>query len=189
MTASASTARARCADGRRRGRWPQPGTRHWPRRWPGTWQAACHPAHELTSGWPQPEPLSKYSAARWQQAIELAQAQPDAASLAGTDMPGLFLRAADALYLSGDSARVGVAEEACRRFADDPDPATAVVVRHRASPSSGRSMHPRAGLRLMEEALQLHGQAPPSFDHADALLIYANFILRYVEGLQVCVPC
>ena len=34
----------------------------------------------------------------------------------------------------------------------------------------------------MEEALRLFEQAPPSFDHADALLAYATFFLLHAEG-------
>jgi DNA-binding CsgD family transcriptional regulator len=37
----------------------------------------------------------------------------------------------------------------------------------------------------MEEALRLFEQAPPSFDHADALLDYANTFLQFVEGRAV----
>lgn len=42
-----------------------------------------------------------------------------------------------------------VAEEAYRRFADDPDPATAAVVRHRAAFHRAFDA-PAAGLSLME---------------------------------------
>ena len=39
-----------------------------------------------------------------------------------------------------------------------------------------------AGLPLMEEALRLFERAPPSFEHADALLVYANAFLLHIEG-------
>ena len=69
------------------------------------------------------------AAVHWQRAIELAQAEPGAASAAGFDVPGLYLRAMDALEWSGDGVRAGVvAEEAYRRFAGHPDPATAAAV-------------------------------------------------------------
>ena len=38
-----------------------------------------------------------------------------------------------------------------------------------------------AGLPLMEEALRLFEQAPPSSEHADALLVYANSFLLHIE--------
>ena len=117
----------------------------------------------------------------WQRAIELGQAQPDAAAAAGIDVPRLSVRAIDAFYRAGDSVRASlVAEEAYRRFAGHPDPATAAVVCHRAALFRA-SDAPAAGLPLMEEALRLFEQAPPSFDHADALLDYANIFLLYVE--------
>ena len=46
----------------------------------------------------------------------------------------MYVRAMDALEMSGDSERAAaVAEEAYRRFADYPDPATAAVIRQRAA--------------------------------------------------------
>ena len=151
------------------------------------WQAAGRPAEELPArvaaagmaervfGYPQ-------AAAHWQRAIELGQAHPGAAGAAGMDMKRLYTRAMDALYLSGDSVRAGaVAEEAYRRFAGHPDPATAAVVRHRAAYFRALDA-PAAGLPLMEEALQLFGQAPPSSDHASALFDYANLFLLNVAG-------
>src|SRR5436190_5894243 len=74
------------------------------------------------------------AAVHWQRAIELCQAAPGAARTAGIDVPRLYVRAVDALELSGDSPRAGaVAEEAYRRFADHPDHATAAVIHHRAA--------------------------------------------------------
>ena len=97
-------------------------------------------------------------------------------------MPRLYVQAIDALYLSGDGVRAGVvAEEAYRRFAGHPDPATAAVACHRAA--SYRAIDaPAAGLPLIEEALRLFEQAPPSADHAQAWLDYADIFLRSVEG-------
>jgi tetratricopeptide (TPR) repeat protein len=121
------------------------------------------------------------AAAHWQRAVELAQAQPGAAAAAGADLPTLYAQAADALHLSGDNARAGVvAEEACHRFASHPDPATAAAALHRAG--FFRAMDaPAAGLPLLEDALRLFAQAPPSFDHAKALL-EASVVLLDVEG-------
>ena len=82
---------------------------------------------------------------------------------------------------SGDSVRVAlVAQEAYRRFAGHPDPATAAVICHRAAVFRENDVA-AAGLPLMEEALRLFEQAPPSFEHADALLVYANAFLLHIE--------
>ena len=120
------------------------------------------------------------AAAHRQRAIELCRAYPEVAAAAGIDVPRLYVRAIDALFNSGDSERAGVvAEEAYRRFADAPDPATAAVVRHCAA--YFRTDDTASAGQLMVEALRLFEQAPPSFDHADALLDYATIFLLYVE--------
>src|SRR5208283_5834475 len=119
------------------------------------------------------------AAVHWQRAIELSEAEPAAA--AGIDVPRLSVRAIDALYRAGDSVRAGlVAEEAYRRFAGDADPATAAVVRHRAAVVRAKDA-PAAGLPLIEEALRLFEQAPPSSDHTHALLDYTTIFLLYGE--------
>ena len=152
----------------------------------GHWQAAGRPAEELPARVAAAEAAERVfgydeAAVHWQRAIELCQAQPEAAAAAGIDVPRLSVRAIDAFYRAGDSVRAGlVAEEAYRRFAGHPDPATAAVVCHRAALFRASDV-PAAGLPLMEEALRLFEQAPPSFDHADALLVYANIFLLYVE--------
>ena len=153
----------------------------------GHWQAAGRPAEELPAriaAAGAAERVFGYAQAarHWQRAIELAQAQPDAAAAAGIDAPRLYVRAIDALHLSGDRRRASlVAEEAYRRFADYLDPGTAAVARHRAA--YFRALHaPGAGLPLMEEALRLYGQAPPSSDHARALLDYAGIFMLNVAG-------
>ena len=157
----------------------------------GHWQAAGRLAEELPARIAAAEAAERVcgcaeAAAHWQRAIELSEAQPDAA--AGIGVPWLSVRAIDALYRAGDSGRAGaVAEEAYRRFADDPDPATAAVVRHRAAVVRHRvavsraNDAPDAGLPLMEEALRLFDQAPPSGEHAEALLDYANTFLWWAE--------
>ena len=122
------------------------------------------------------------AAAHWQRAIELCQAQPAAANGPGIDVPGLYLRAIDALSLSGDGVRAGVvAEDAYHRFADHPDPATAALACHRAAYFRAVDA-PAAGLPLIEEALRLFEQAPPSADHAEALLDYARIFLVPFAG-------
>ena len=159
----------------------------------GHWQAAGRPAEELPARIAAAEAAERVcgcaeAAAHWQRAIALSEARPDAAAVAGIGVPRLSVRAIDALYRAGDSGRAGiVAEEAYRRFATDPDPSTAAVVRHRAAVVRHRAAvsrandAPDAGLPLMEEALRLFDQAPPSSDHAEALLDYANTFLWWAE--------
>ena len=152
----------------------------------GHWQAAGRLAEELPARVAAAEAAERVfgyaqAAVHWQRAIELGQAQPDAAAAAGIDVPRLSVRAIDAFYRAGDSARAAlVAEEAYRRFAGHADPATAAIVCHRAALFQENDA-PAAGLPLMEEALRLFEQAPPSFDHADALLVYANAFLLHLE--------
>jgi DNA-binding CsgD family transcriptional regulator len=151
----------------------------------GHWRAAGRPAEELparvAAAWAAEQVFGyAHAAAQWQRAIELWQAQPGVAAVAGLDEPKLYLRAIDAYLHAGDSERAGaVSEEAYRRFADHPDPATAAVIHHCAG--YFRANDPPAAGLLMQEALRLFEQAPPSFDHADALLDYATIFLLYVE--------
>jgi len=158
----------------------------------GHWQAAGRPAEELPARVAAAEAAEQVfgyaeAAAHWQRAIELARAQPDLAA-AGIDQPYVYVRAVDALTLSGDDGRAGpVAEEACRRFAGHPDPATAAVVRYRAACYRAVDGHDDA-LPLMEEALRLFEQAPPSFDHAWALRDYSLFLLNIAGRVQPSIP-
>ena len=157
----------------------------------GHWQAAGRPAEELparVAAAKAAERMFGYAqaAAHWQRAIELSRVQPDALAAAGTDLSRLYVRAIDALSHSGDSVRAGlVADQAYRLFASHPDPGTAAVVHHRAG--HFRTLDdPAAGLPLMQEALRLFEQGPPSFDYAEALLDHAAFFVQYVEErLQV----
>jgi DNA-binding CsgD family transcriptional regulator/tetratricopeptide (TPR) repeat protein len=152
----------------------------------GHWQAAGRPAEELPARVAAAEAAERVfgyaqAAVHWQRAIELGEAEPDAAVAAGIDVPRLSVRAIDALYRSGDNARITlVAQEAYRRFARHPDPATAAVICHRAAVFRENDVT-AAGLPLMEEALRLFEQAPPSFEHADALLVYANAFLLHIK--------
>ena len=151
----------------------------------GHWQAAGQPVEELPARAAAAKAAERVfgyaeAAAHRQRAIELSQAFPEVAAAAQIDVPRLYVRAVDALFNSGDSERAGaVAQEAYRRFADHPDPATAAVVRHCAA--YFRTDDAEAAGRLMVEALRLFEQAPPSFDHADALLDYATIFLLFVE--------
>ena len=151
----------------------------------GHWQAAGRLAEELPARVAAAEAAERVfgyaqAAVHWQRAIELGLAQPDAAAAAEIDVPRLYVQAIDALNHAGDSLRGLVAEEAYRRFAGHADPATAAVVCHRAAKFRGRTA-PATGLPLMEEALRLYEQAPPSSDHAEALLDYAHAFLLYLE--------
>src|SRR5271165_4411546 len=152
----------------------------------GHWQAAGRPAEELPARVAAAEAAERVfgyaqAAVHLQRAIELGQAQPEAAAAAGIDVPRSSVRAIDAFYRAGDSARAALfAREAYRRFASHPDPATAAIVCHRAALFQDKDVA-AAGLPVMEEALRLFEQAPPSFEHADALLVYANAFLLHLE--------
>src|SRR5580693_6606625 len=152
----------------------------------GHWQAAGRPAEELPARVAAAEAAERVcgcaeAAVHWQRAIELSEAEPHAAAAAGIDVPRLSVRAIDALYRAGDSVRAGlVAEEAYRRFAGHADPAIAAVVCHRAAVVRAKDGS-AAGLPLMEEALRLFEQAPPSSDHTNALLDYTTIFLLYGE--------
>jgi len=153
----------------------------------GHWQAAGRPAEELPARVAAAQAAERVfgyvqAAVHWQRAIELSQAHPGIAAAAdGLNLPRLYVRAIDALFRSGDSAHAGlVAAEARRRFAGHDDPVIAAAVSHRAAVYR-TSEAPAAGLPLMEEALRLFEQAPPSAYYAEALLDYAIFFVLYVE--------
>jgi DNA-binding CsgD family transcriptional regulator len=153
----------------------------------GHWAAAGCPAEELlarvAAGGAAKRVFGYAEAAvHWQRAIELCQAAPGAAGTVGAELPQLYMQAIDALEISGDSEHAGVlAEEAYRRFAGHPDPAIAAVVHLRAAVFRGIDA-PVAGLPLIQEALRLFGQAPPSADHAEAWFRYAINFLFHAEG-------
>ena len=113
-------------------------TRRWPRGGRAL-AAAGRPAEELPARLAAAKAAERVfgyaeAAAHWQRAIELCQAVPGAAGNPGADLPRLYVRAIDALDVYGDGERAGVlAEEAYRRFADHPDPATAAVIHLRAA--------------------------------------------------------
>jgi DNA-binding CsgD family transcriptional regulator len=159
----------------------------------GHWQAAGKPGQELPARVEAAEAAERIfgyaeAAVHWQRAIELARTESGAGGAAGYDVPGLYLRAMSALDWSGDTARAGeVAEEAYRRFAGHPDPATAAVVRYRVA-CFRRVDVPAAGLTLIEEALRLYEQAGPSAGHAEALLDYAVFLLYALGRTEDALP-
>jgi ATP/maltotriose-dependent transcriptional regulator MalT len=151
------------------------------------WQAAGRPADELPTrvvAAKGAELVFGYAeaAAHWQRAVELSRALPDATRAAGMELPGLYLRGIDALYLAGDSGRAGLlAEEAYRRFAADSDRATAAVVRYRAAYYRAVAA-PADGLPLMEEALRLFEPSGPSAEHAQAWFDYSN--MQFAAGSE-----
>ncbi len=153
----------------------------------GHWRAAGNLAEELPARMAAAETAERVfgyaeAAEHWMRAIELCQAQPDAAQAAGVGLPRMYVRAISALWLSGAGVRAeAVAEEAYHRFADHPDPATAAAVRHRAAYFRAIEA-PDAGLPLIEEALRLYEQTAPSSDQAEAWLDYADTFLRAGVG-------
>ena len=122
------------------------------------------------------------AAAHWERAIELCQVLPAVARAVGADPARLYLRAIDTAELAGDTQHAGeLAEEAYRRFADHPDHAIAAVICQRAGYLRG--LHdPDAGFPLVEQALELFEQEPPSAGHAEALVQYADTFLRSAYG-------
>jgi hypothetical protein len=153
----------------------------------GHWAAAGCPAEELRARTAAAEAAERVfgyaeAATHWQRAIELSQAVAGAAGTVGAELPQLYVRAVDALEISGDGERAGVlAEEAYRRFAGHPDLATAAVIHLRAAYFRGIEA-PAAGLPLIREALRLFEQTPPSADHAEAWFRYATVFLFHAEG-------
>jgi len=153
----------------------------------GHWQAAGRPAEELTARVAAARTAERVfgyaeAAGHWQRAIGLWPDVPDAARVAGVSLPRLYVRAIDALRLSGDAECAGeLAEQAYRRFAGHADPATAAIACQRAA--YFRAIHaPAAGRPLLEEALRLFEQAPPSAEHAAARLDYALSFQRSGEA-------
>jgi DNA-binding CsgD family transcriptional regulator len=150
----------------------------------GHWQAAGNPAAELPARIAAAQAAERVfgyadAAAHWQRAIELAQINPDAISIS---VPQMYIRAIDTLDWSGAGVRAAqVADEAFRRFAGHPDPATAAAVCHRAGRWRATGA-PDAGIALIEEALRLFEQAPPSADQAEAWLDYADVFLWSAGG-------
>jgi tetratricopeptide (TPR) repeat protein len=153
----------------------------------GHWAAAGRTSEELRARLAAAraaEQVFAYAdaAAHWQRAIELCQAEPSADLSDGIDMAHLYMRAADALEASGDGVQAGmIAEEAYRRFADHPDPATAAVIHLRAAAYRGHDS-PAAGLPLIKEGLRLFEATPPSTEHAQAWVTYASDFLLHAEG-------
>ena len=151
----------------------------------GHWAAASHPEHELSArvaAATAAERVFGYAeaAAHWRRAMELCQRVPHGTRTAGLSLPRLYVRAIDALEVSGEiqQARM-VAEDAYRRFAADPDRATSAVIHQRAGHFRwlqtrffGDRDVPNTGLPLIEKALRLFEAGPPSAEQAQAWMDY-----------------
>jgi DNA-binding CsgD family transcriptional regulator len=152
----------------------------------GHLQAAGRPAEELlarvtAAGYAERVFGFAEAARHWRRAIELWPHVPHAARVAGIGLPRIYVAVIDALQSSGDREHAGeLAEEAHCLFAGHEEASTAAVVCHRAA--LFRSINtPTAGRPLLEEALRLFEQAPPSAEHAAARFDYALTFLHSAE--------
>ena len=161
----------------------------------GHWAAAGHPERELQAriaAAGTAERVFGYAeaAAHWQRAIGLCERMPRGAETAGLSLPRLYVRTIDALELSGEVQQArAFAEDAYRRFADDPDRATAAVILLRAGHFRGLQTRffgdrdvPNTGLPLIEEALRLFETGPPCAEQAQAWLDHGRFQPTTQEG-------
>jgi len=145
----------------------------------GHWAAAGRPAEELPARVTAAEAAERVfgyaeAAGHWLRAIELCQALPGTAHMAGIDMPRLHVRAIDALEVSGDLDRAqAVAEEALHQFKGHPAPATAAIIGARAGYLRAVDA-PAAGLALIEEALPRFEEEQPSAEQAKAWYYYGQ---------------
>ena len=142
------------------------------------WKAARRPALELLPRIAAANAAERIfghaeAAIHWQRAICLWPDVPDAATVAGISLPSLYVRAVDALHFSGDTMHAGeLADHAYDLFAGHQDPAIAAIVHHRQAIFRALNT-PAAGRALLEQALALFDQAPPSAEHAAAQFDYA----------------
>ena len=167
----------------------------------GHWAAAARPDRELparVAAGRAAERVFAYAeaAAHFQRAITLwpdlpgpgappVAVAPSRASSPGTGMPGLpalYVEAVDALMIAGDSDRArALAVEACSRFAAHSDPATAAAVITRAAEFRMRSQ-PEAALELLQEAIRLVSDGPPSAVQAEAWYRYGRVFTETAGG-------
>ncbi len=137
----------------------------------GHWAAAGRVAEELPAQVHAAEAAERVlgyaeAARHWQRAIELCALLPNPELPAGADLPHMYIRGIDALFTAGEPAD-GLVEGAYRRFAHHPDPAIAAAINLRAS-YSRMGTDPPASTRLIQQALRLFEQLPPSVDKARA---------------------
>jgi DNA-binding CsgD family transcriptional regulator/tetratricopeptide (TPR) repeat protein len=151
------------------------------------WQVAGRPAGELPARVAAATAAERVfgfaqAAVHWLRVIDLCQAQPGIADAAGINVPGLYVRAVDALHAGGDRARASeVAEEAYRRFFGHTDPAIAALIHLRAAVLR-EFRSPAAGRPLIETALRLFEACPASAEKADAWGQYATAFLFHAEA-------
>ena len=161
----------------------------------GHWAAAGHPERELearVAAASVAERVFGYAeaAVHWQRAIGLCEHMPRDAETAGLSLPRLYVRAIDALEVSGEVQQARMfAEDAYRRFADGTDRATTAVILLRAGHFRGLQTRffgdrdvPNTGLPLIEEALRLFETGPPCAEQAQAWLDYGRFQPTTQEG-------
>ena len=99
-------------------------------------------------------------------------------------LPGLYVRAVDALRIAGDIERAGaLAEEAYSLFAGHPDQDTAAAVIIRAAESRMGSQ-PHAALQLFQEGIRLVSEGPPSAVQAEAWYGYGRVFQETGAGDQ-----
>jgi DNA-binding CsgD family transcriptional regulator/tetratricopeptide (TPR) repeat protein len=99
-------------------------------------------------------------------------------------LPGLYVRAVDALRIAGDIERAGaLAEEAYSLFAGHPDPDTAAAVIIRAA-ESRMGPQPQAALQLFQEGIRLVSEGPPSAVQAEAWYGYGRVFQETGAGDQ-----
>ncbi len=174
----------------------------------GHWLTAGRPDRELAARVAAGQAAERVfgyaeAAAHFQRAITLCRDLPDLGDLPamsappgtgppGTSppgtgvpsLPGLYVRAVDALGIAGDTERAGIlAEEAYSRFAGHPDPGTAAAVITRAADFRMRSQ-PEAALELLQEAIRLVSDGPPSAVQAESWYRYGLVFLETGAGDQ-----
>jgi DNA-binding NarL/FixJ family response regulator len=111
---------------------------------------------------------AKEAAQHWQRALDLSIHIPPTGIVGGVSLAQLYAATEDALLSAGDEdAASALAEDALTRLRDVDPPDRADVLR-RAGTLRGRS-DPAAGLALLQEALDIYGQLPPSAAHAYTL--------------------
>ena len=152
----------------------------------GHWAAAGRPEDELRATVAAAKAVTEICAFRtaaglWQRAIALYYQLPDTPATEKLDPAQLHLDAIDALQEAGGVREEAgaLAEAAYARFAHWHDNRLAALVRLRVA-RYRQLEHPSAARPLVQEALRLFDDAPPSADHAEALLSEA--ILYDSEG-------
>jgi DNA-binding CsgD family transcriptional regulator len=128
--------------------------------------AAVHAGSEAAQAHAFADALELY-----EQALSAWDAVPDAEGLAGTDRPGLLVRAAEAADLSGDRFRaIALADAALRELDPVAEPVrTGFVYARRAWFVWNGGWGAEEALANLEEAIRLIPAEPPSHEHAEAL--------------------